>query len=229
MISLPSWFSRPAPKGGKKATTPPTSAELTTLLTQADADVADVEAREAAASEREATERSEEAVSAFEDVQLEANRLRRLRDRLRADLEQAQAREAAELHAKELAEADATRDAVSHAGLIAEATALAEGKADLYKRLAELEAEGGARARDLSQRATRARVTYERHGSDHRIDDHSSLLTSTVLVVDMLDAHARGLDVHDPRREFLNDLIHQLAPNRNAYTPRAVPRREAQA
>lgn len=224
MIGLPPWFTRPA--RGKKAAEPPSSAELAALLTQADADVAEVERREAAASEREATERSEEAVSHFEDVQLEANRLRRLRDRLRADIEAAQAREAAERRAEELAAADATREAVCHAGLIAEATALAERRFDLHLQLAEVEREVTARERELSRRVTVARATYERHGVDRGVQDSSNLLANHVLLVDMIEVHVTTLAGDDPARRYFTDLIHRLAPNRNMY-PRVATRAEA--
>src|SRR5690606_37667050 len=99
-LTIPKWFSPPA-KGKPKS--PPTSTELAAQLQQADTDVAEVEAREKTAAEREATERTPEAVEAFEAVRVEADRLRRFRDRLRADLEAAEAREAEALREQQVA------------------------------------------------------------------------------------------------------------------------------
>ena len=228
MISLPSWFSRPAPKGGKKATTPPTSVELSTLLVQADADVAEVEARESTAAEREATERTPEAVEAYEAVGIEADRLRRFRDRLRADLEQARAREADEQCATDLAEATDIAPRVSHAGIITEATERAQRRLDLHLQLAELERDDQERRREVAALANRARSLRERHGVTDHVDDRSNLIGSDILLAELAEAHARTLPMHDARRDYLTELVHRLAPSRPAGS-RLVPRQEAQA
>lgn len=125
----------------------------------------------------------------------------------------AREREAAEQCTRELAEADDIAGRVCHAGLIAEATERAQRRLDLHIQLAELERDDAERRRELAALVASARAARARHDVTDSVDDHSHLIGSDIVMADLAEAHARSLPMGDPRRQYLTDLVHRLAPS----------------